>query len=71
MKKIFENIKEFPKISLIHDEFDFIFELTYKDLFIEYKNKIIFLIIYNAYGANFWPLGKIFMRKYPFIFNYD
>ena len=70
-KKILEKIKEFPNISLIHEELDFIFELTYKDLFIEYNNKVIFLLIYNAYGSDFWSLGKIFMRKYPFIFDYD
>ena len=70
-KKILEKIKDFPIISLIHEELDFIFEITYKDLFIEYNNKIIFLLIYNAYGFNYWSLGKIFMRKYPFIFDYD
>ena len=69
--KILEKIEEFPKTSLIHEELDFIFELTYKDLFIQYNDKIIFLLIYNSYGPNYWSLGKIFMRKYPFIFDYD
>ena len=70
-KKILEIISEFPKISFSHDELDFIFELTYKDLFIEYNNKIVFLAVYNAYSPDYWQLGKIFMRKYPFIFDYD
>ena len=70
-KKILEKISEFPKLLFSHDELDFIFELTYKDLFIEYNNKIVFLAVYNAYSPDYWQLGKIFMRKYPFIFDYD
>ena len=70
-KEIMKTINEFPKISFSNDKQDFIFELTYKDLFIEYNNRILFLIIYNQYGPDFWTLGKIFMRKYPFIFDYD
>ena len=70
-KEIMKTINEFPKISFANDKQDFIFELTYKDLFIEYNNRILFLIIYNQYGPDFWSLGKIFMRKYPFIFDYD
>ena len=70
-KKILEIISEFPKISFSHDELDFIFELTYKDLFIEYNNRILFLVVYNSYGQNIWHFGKIFMKKYPFVFDYD
>ena len=70
-KEIMKTINEFPKITFSNDKQDFIFELTYKDLFIEYNNRILFLIIYNQYGPDFWSLGKIFMRKYPFIFDYD
>ena len=70
-KEIMKQISEFPKISFYHKELDFIFELTYKDLFIEYNNKILFLGVYNSYGQNLWYFGKIFMKKYPFVFDYD
>jgi hypothetical protein len=70
-KEIMKQISEFPKISFYHKELDFIFELTYKDLFIEYNNKILFLVVYNSYGQNIWYFGKIFMKKYPFVFDYD
>ena len=70
-KDIKDKLSEFPKLLFYHEELDFIFELTYNDLFIEYNDKILFLVIYNAYGQNLWSLGKIFMMKYPFIFDYD
>lgn len=70
-KEIMEKMPEFPKISFYHKELDFIFELTDKDLFIEYNNKILFLAVYNSYEQNIWNFGKIFMKKYPFVFDYD
>ena len=70
-KEIMKQISEFPKISFYHKDLDFIFELTYNDLFIEYNNKILFLAVYNSYDQNIWYFGKIFMKKYPFVFDYD
>ena len=70
-KEITKQISEFPTISFYHKELDFIFELTYKDLFLEYNNKILFLAVYNSYEKNLWYFGKIFMKKYPFVFDYD
>ena len=70
-KEILKTITNFPKISFSNKKEDFVFELNYKDLFIEYNNRILFLIVYNQYGPDYWTLGKIFMRKYPFIFDYD
>jgi len=72
-KEIMNEIKNFPKISFSFsiEKNNFIFELTSKDLFIEYKIRILFLIIYNEYGPDYWSLGEIFMRKYHFIFDYD
>ena len=70
-KEIMNEIKSFPKILFSIEKNNFIFELTFKDLFIEYKNRILFLIIYNEYGPDYWSLGELFMRKYHFIFDYD
>ena len=70
-KEIMNEIKSFPKILFSIEKNNFIFELTFKDLFIEYKNRILFLIIYNEYGPDYWSLGELFMKKYHFIFDYD
>jgi len=70
-KEIINKIKNFPKIYISNEKNNFIFELTFKDLFIEYKNRILFLIIYNEYLPDYWSLGELFMRKYHFIFDYD
>ena len=70
-KEIMNEIKNFPKIYFSNEKNNFTFQLTFKDLFIEYKNRILFLIIYNEYGPDYWSLGEIFMRKYHFIFDYD
>ena len=64
-------ISNFPKLSFTHKVLDFVFELTYNDLFIELNDKILFLVIYNTYGQDFWSVGRLFMKKYPFIFDYD
>ena len=70
-KEIMNKISNFPKLSFTHKVLDFVFELTYNDLFIELNDKILFLVIYNTYGQDFWSVGRLFMKKYPFIFDYD
>ena len=65
-------VSSFPTISFDHLGFDSIFNLTYKDLFIvdRKNNKYIFLI-FNKKDTSSWELGRIFLRKYQFIFNED
>ena len=62
------NISSFPDIFF--ELGDMAFNLTYKDVFILDKNlnKYIFLILQEGYISN-WNLGRIFFRKYQFIFN--
>ena len=51
-------------------EFYKIFELTYKDLFLEKDNKLYFLIIFESSKYNnYFEIGKIFLKKYTFTFN--
>ena len=63
------NISNFPNISFVYED-DITFNLTYQDLFIldKVKNKFIFLILYEGYTSD-WVLGRIFLRKYQFVFN--
>ena len=66
-----ENLKLFPKIYFFSEKFPYILSLDYNDVFVEYNNKIYFLIIFKEAINTIWRLGKIFMKKYPLIFDYD
>jgi len=61
----------FPTLYLHSRELSFTFNLDYNDLFLESNDKIYFLIVYKEMIKPVWKLGKIFMRKYPFIFDQD
>ena len=51
-------------------DLNFVFNFDYNDLFLQAKNKYIFKVIYSGdYG--YWKLGKTFLEKYQFVFNYD
>ena len=71
---ILENL--FPNIVFFHHDLNYTFELSYKDLFytdIDDKNqsKFYFNIIFSNSGRSKWSLGKPFLRKFLFIFEYD
>ena len=72
-KKDFNNddIKKFPTIYFEHADYNFTFNLTCDDLFEEFNDSILFLIYSPEYSTKFWRLGKIFLKKYKFIFNQD
>ena len=63
--------KSFPGIYFYNEQLFFAFNLYAEDIFYEYKNKIYFLIIHKDSIKNYWRLGKIFLKKYPFMFDYD
>ena len=67
-KKYIKN--NFQTINFKHHEYNYIFKLGYEDLFLEYNNKILFLVIYGING-NKWGLGIPFLRKYLLIYDYD
>ena len=64
-------LNSFPTLYLHSRELSFTFNLDYNDLFLESNDKIYFLIVYKEMIKPIWKLGKIFMRKYPFIFDQD
>ena len=64
------DLKKFPILLFQSNELNFIFNLDYNDLFIKTRNVYIFKII-NGVDSGFWKLGKTFMEKYQFVFNYD
>ena len=62
---------KFININLLHRFLEKEFVLDYNDLFLEKKNKIYFLIIYDNMIRNNWIFGKPFLKKYFFTFNYE
>ena len=65
-----EDMQKFPILSLQSNELNFIFNFEYNDLFLKAKDKYIFKIIYSG-DFGYWKLGKTFLEKYQFVFNYD
>jgi len=49
----------------------FTFILDYKDLFYEKSGKYFFNIIFDKNNKNQWKLGKPFLKKYVFVYDYD
>jgi len=64
-------INEFPTLYLFKEEFKYIFELNYLDLFEEIGNKYYFLIINFPFSNNNFELGKPFLKKYQMSYNVD
>ena len=68
-----DNIKnDFPTLYFEMKQFNKIFELNYKDLFREKNEKFYFLVYFQEYSfANYFSVGKIFLKKYMFTFNHN
>lgn len=71
-KDKFEKEKiNFPEIKMIKIEFGEEFILNYDDLFFTKGNNIYFLIIFHNLYNEIWELGKPFLKKYSFAYNFD
>ena len=60
----------FPSLVFNHSGFDTKFEFNKNELFKEDENNIYFMIFSDKSNNDVWGLGKIFMEKYLFVFNY-
>ena len=66
------NIELTPEIKFYNKELNVTFILDYNDLFIEKGDYLYFLVTnYFDYEPGYWVLGKPFLKKYLFLFNYD
>ena len=72
------NINNFENILFIHQEFSYNFTLDKNDLFVEFNNKIYFLVIFlekdysgTYYSVKKWVFGTPFVKKYNFIFDHN
>ena len=63
--------KDFPTLYFQNSEYNYIFELTNKDLFEIRGDKKYFLIVFDSLSNYPWKLGKIFLKKYFFNFETD
>ena len=68
-----DNLKKFPSLFMEHHEFNYTFEFTYEDLFLEKDNNYWFLVALSSFKNDLeeWNMGIIFLRKYNLIFNQD
>ena len=65
------NTNDFPTLFFFHNEYNFTFELTDKDLFQIKGDKKFFLIVFDKNSNYPWKFGKLFMKKYFFNFEVD
>ena len=64
------NITNFPSLHFYHSELNYIFSLTYEDLFETWNDKLYFLIIHSKFSSQ-WKIGKPFLKKYQITLNLD
>ena len=67
------NLSEFKNITLYIDGSDLKIELSYNDLFYEYKDNYYLMMYFplQSYSHYFFRLGKILFKKYILVFNHD
>lgn len=71
-KKFDENeMKKFPELKFVKIELEESFNLTYHDLFFTKGNNVYFLIVFHSLYNEVWELGKPFLKKYSFVYNFD
>ena len=65
------NIDKFPKIFFRSNILRYDYSLGKEELFVKDKGKLYFLIIFDLRSVNSWKLGKPFLDKYLFSYNYE
>ena len=65
------DIDSFPSLNFYHYQYNFTFSLNGSDLFLERGGHYYFLVLFDRYDYRKWTFGKIFLKKYPLIFNPD
>ena len=65
------NIDKFPKLIFKSKILQYEYSLGKEELFLRDEDKIYFLIIFELRSTNTWKLGKPFLDKYLFSYNYE
>ena len=63
--------KDYFNIYFFHRFFGKVFELNFDDLFEEKNNFIFFKVLFNESNTEYWQLGKPFLSKYFFSYNFE
>jgi hypothetical protein len=66
-----KDIKSFPSLNFYSQQLLFTFFLDYNDLFYEKEGKYFFNIIFDKNNKIQWKLGKPFLKKYVFVYDYN
>ena len=62
-------LSNFPTLNFILYESNYVFELNYKDLFLEKNGIYYFLVTTNYHIEENWKIGKPFLKKFQFVFD--
>ena len=65
------DISKLKNISFYNKDLNYIFNLTYEDLFVEIKGKYYFQMVFTNYNSDDWVFGKPFFKKYLVVFDFD
>ena len=65
------DISNFEPIFFEIKEINLNFTFNSKELFYNYQNKKYFLIVFNKYYSTYWILGRLFLKKYQILFDFD
>ena len=60
----------FPKLIFMSRDLIYNFTLDYDDLFVEENGYVFCLLYFTSSSDTTWKMGKPFLRKYVFVFNY-
>ena len=70
-KEFSKYISTFPDLYFYHKELNYTFILKNEELFSEFGDYIYFLIIHKIYYIDYWSIGTLFLKKFPFLFDND
>ena len=71
-EEVLSKIKNvFPRIIFRSFDLTYNFTLDYNDLFMEENNYVFCLLYFSSTTDSIWRLGKPFLKKYHFTFNYN
>ena len=66
-----EQIKNFPNISFVIKSKETEISFENHELFTETKYKYFFNVVFSIYGGGRWVFGKLFLKKFPVMFDLD
>lgn len=66
-----KDIEKFPSLNFYLQQLLYTFNLDYKDLFYEKNGKYFFKVIFDKDNKMQWKLGRPFLKKYVFLYDYD